>query len=308
MKHLFIYFLMITFLAAGCGQGQAPNENREGDASPEGEKTQNRGGAENASPEGKTLTKLWETPQELSIPESVCYGPDGNVFYVANIAGKPTEKDGVGFISRVSAAGEILDLKWAKGLDAPKGMAIVKGSLYVSNIDELVEIDLATGAIEKRFPLEGAKFANDVAANSAGDVFVSDMASTRIYRVQAGMPTVWLDDNSLHKPNGLFALPDRLMIGCSDGVYAKPYGDQPLEKVMGTETGIDGLEHVQGEYFLHSDWTGHVFLVHPENEPNLLLNTADQKINAADICFVKEKDMLLIPTFMDNRVMAYKLE
>jgi hypothetical protein len=38
-----------------------------------------------------------------------------------------------------------------------------------------------------------------------------------------------------------------------------------------------------------------------------LLNTKDQEKNTADIWFIQEKDLLLVPTFFDNRVVAYKL-
>ena len=41
----------------------------------------------------------------------------------------------------------MLEREWATGLDAPKGMALANGQLYVADIDRLVEIDPATGKI-----------------------------------------------------------------------------------------------------------------------------------------------------------------
>ncbi len=43
-------------------------------------------------------------------------------------------------------------------------MAIYKGKLYVSDIDQLVEIDIENGKIIKKYNAEDAVFLNDVAA------------------------------------------------------------------------------------------------------------------------------------------------
>ena len=89
--------------------------------------------------------KLWET-SGLKTPESALPVPAEGFAYVSNIGGQPTEKDGNGFISKVSLAdGKIIELEWAKGMDAPKGLALAKGRLYAADIDKLVEIDAKTG-------------------------------------------------------------------------------------------------------------------------------------------------------------------
>jgi hypothetical protein len=40
----------------------------------------------------------------------------------------------------------------------------------------------------------------------------------------------------------------------------------------------------------------------------LLLNTSTEKINAADIKYIPANHLLLVPTFLDNRVMAYEIK
>ena len=45
------------------------------------------------------LTKKWQTPGELKMPESICYDPQQNLLFVSNIAGGPSDKDNNGFIS-----------------------------------------------------------------------------------------------------------------------------------------------------------------------------------------------------------------
>src|SRR5918999_5896366 len=96
--------------------------------------------------ESDQVQKLWETPAQLKTPESVLYEPTENVLFASSIDGKPDEKDGQGFISKVSPVnGTIIELNWITGLNAPKGMAVNSDDssrLYVSDITDLVEIDI----------------------------------------------------------------------------------------------------------------------------------------------------------------------
>ncbi len=105
--------------------------------------------------------KLWETPTNLKNPESVAYASKQNVLFVSNVNGKPNQKDQNGFISEVSPSnGSIINLNWVTGLDAPKGIVISNdgSKLYVSDITNLVEIDIANGKIIKRFNAPGISF------------------------------------------------------------------------------------------------------------------------------------------------------
>ena len=259
---------------------------------------------EAAKPE---LVKKWSTDTVMRTPESVKYDAENDVLYVANIQGNPNEKDGQGFISRVSPDGEVLDLEWVTGIDAPKGMGIYEGKLYVTNIDEVVEIDIAEGAITNRYPMKGAQFGNDIDINEAGAVFASDMRGNKIYRLKNGSVEVWLDSEKLESPNGLFAKQDHLLIGINGAVLRAGYETGEMETFISNTGGIDGLEEVGDGYYIKSDWAGHVHLLHPDQEKILILDTADDNINAADIDFIPGTNMLYVPTFSDNRVMAYEL-
>jgi DNA-binding beta-propeller fold protein YncE len=95
--------------------------------------------------ESDQIQKLWETPTQLDTPESVVYEPTEDVLFVSNIDGEPDEKDGQGFISKISPSnGTVIELNWVTGLNAPKGMAVSSDSskLYVADITDLVEIDI----------------------------------------------------------------------------------------------------------------------------------------------------------------------
>ncbi|MGC2427138.1 MAG: hypothetical protein WA421_08885 [Nitrososphaeraceae archaeon] len=136
------------------------------------------------------INKLWETPNDLKNPESVAYAPKQNVLFVSNVDGKPDQKDQKGFISKVSPSnGTIIELNWITGLNAPKGIAISNNNnnnnskLYVSDITDLVEIDIANGKIIKRFNAPGSAFLNDVASDNQGNIYVSDTHTNTIYKL-----------------------------------------------------------------------------------------------------------------------------
>src|SRR6185295_5962121 len=96
---------------------------------------------------GPTLTLKWQTDPQLTTCESVIYDKANDVLYVSNIDGTPDAKDGNGFISAVALDGTVKSLKWVTGMDAPKGLGIFGGKLYATDIDKIVEIDIASGKI-----------------------------------------------------------------------------------------------------------------------------------------------------------------
>ena len=91
------------------------------------------------------LARAWQTEPVLMTCESALLNPADHLLYVSCIDGAPAEKNGTGFIAKVDLEGKIHTLKWAEGFNAPKGMAIQGGILYVSDIDELVQVSLNKG-------------------------------------------------------------------------------------------------------------------------------------------------------------------
>ena len=260
---------------------------------------------------GYKLTQQWETKKELRVPESVLYHESGNVLYVSNTNGRPTEKNGKGFISKVSLDGEIEVLKWATGLNAPKGSAIYGNKLFVTDIDRLVEIDLKTGKVLAQYPAAGAKFLNDVAVDASGNVYVTDMSSEHsvIYKLSRGKMTVWIKGEEIKNPNGLYMEEKRLLVGNSgDGsIKAVNLADKKISTIARVGSGIDGLRSDgKGSYFI-SDWKGKTSFVTESGKVIVLMDTTASKINSADLEYIKSKRLLLIPTFFDNRVVAYKV-
>ena len=61
------------------------------------------------------------TTEGFSTPESVLYDSDQQVWFVSNINGSPSAKDGNGFISRLTSDGAIDSLHFIQGAGAGAG-------------------------------------------------------------------------------------------------------------------------------------------------------------------------------------------
>lgn len=257
------------------------------------------------------LVKKWATEPVFSTPESVCWDFDREILYVSNIAGSPGEKNGEGFISRVSINGEVKKLKWVTGLNAPKGMAVFGGKLYVSDIDELAVIDIRTDKVIERYAAEGAIFLNDVAVDGKGRVYISDSSrdNSAIYRFSEGKLELWLRHKNIESPNGLFVDDGRLIVGNSGDATLKVVDlkERTVTTAVNVGSSIDGLKIDSKGNYIVSDWKGRTMLIEPDGGIYTLIDTRADGVNAADIELVDEYDMIVIPTFSDNRVVATKL-
>jgi hypothetical protein len=255
-----------------------------------------------------SLVEQWASETKFDVPESALFSHTENLIFVSNISGKPSEKDGNGFISTMSLSGKIFNLRWVEGLNAPKGMALVGKKLFVSDIDELVEIEVDERRIINRYAAPQSKFLNDVAEGPRGSVFVSDMNDQAIYVLENGHLKKWLSSDALKGVNGITVLGDTLFAGTPNGILSISITDLTIEVWAAGTGSIDGLEWDGEAAFVYSDWKGQVFSITKGGQRKLLLDTTQQSVNAADIGYNKAKKIIYVPTFFNNRVVAYKLD
>lgn len=258
-----------------------------------------------------SLEKIWESDTILATSESVFYDKSANVLYVSCINGvPPNAQDEDGFIAKISPKdGSIIELQWITGLDAPKGMGKVGNKLYVTNIDEVVIIDIATATISERISVEGAQFLNDITTDADGNVYISDSNTNKIHLLTStGELSTWLESEDLGGPNGLYHNGHQLMLatfGIGD-FRAIDFGSKSVQPVTDSIPGGDGIVKV-GKDYLVSNWNGEVYFITSSWEKEKLLDTKESGANAADIEFDLETSTLFVPTFFGNQVVAYKL-
>lgn len=264
------------------------------------------------------LAKAWELTG-LSNPESVVYDPVTEALYVSNVNGAADQKDGNGFVSKVSTTGKMLEANWVGGLDAPKGLALHDGRLYVADIDTLVEIDIETNSVTNTWTDSNAKFLNDVTATADGRVFVSDMVTNRIYVLDNGEFSIWLEDAALENPNGLHAEDGQLIVGSwgvmVDGFATEVPGHMKAVSLAdktitslgdGQPVGnLDGVEPVGNDFYV-TDWmVGKLYRIDRAGNADLLLELEQ---GMADHEYMPGTSMLLLPMMNNNTLLGYKVQ
>jgi hypothetical protein len=274
-----------------------------------------------SSAEAKPVaTKTW-TLGGFAHPESVDFDLAHGVFYVSSIGGGPLDKDGNGYISKVSKDGKMLEEKWISGLNGPKGIVISGFKMFVSDIDQLIEIDTRTKAVVK-YDAAGAKFLNDTAIDAAGNVYVSDIAKSTIWQLQDGKMSVWYDKPGMQNPNGLRVIRGNklLVAGFGTGMHddgamdvngnlftidlntkeLKAYGDG---RPVGT---LDGLERDYHGGFFATDFNhGALYDIHKDGSFDTILTL---KPGSADMDANDFGTTVVIPQMLENQIEGYTIK
>lgn len=256
-------------------------------------------------------------------PESVLYDEAEDIYYVANINGAPGAKDGNGFISKLAPDGKVVALKWidgtAKGtpLNAPKGMALAGGLLYVADIDTVRIYDKKTGKAKGAVAIKGATFLNDVAAGPDGTVYVSDSGLTlddkgatptktdAVYAIKKNKATALAKGVELGNPNGLWVTDKGLWVntfGSGEVYLLDAKGARTMvQKVAGA---LDGL-YVNGDDLWVSSWEASgIMRGGAAGEFSLVQGGLS---GPADFAYDTKRNVVVVPLFNDNKIVAYSL-
>ena len=264
----------------------------------------------------------WTVSESLNAPESAYLDAGSGFLFVSQVGmrpgGSPADKNGGGVISKLTPDGKVVSANWVTGLNSPKGLRSHGGTLWVSAVDEVVAIDIASGTIKSRISIDGAKFLNDVATGSDGTVYVSDMATSKIHRIKDGKASTFAEGDRLEHPNGLLVEGDSLVVAA----WGKPEADfstkvpghlYRLNLATGAKTlitsrptgNLDGLESDGRGGYIVSDWmAGKIFRIASNGETRLIKQF---KQGAADIAYLPASQTLIVPHMLENRVQAYDL-
>lgn len=264
---------------------------------------------------------IWKTEPVFQTPESVFYDAARDVLFVSNFrkTDPNTESE---FISLVETSGKIRTLKWITGLSRPTGLTIDHDDLYVVERGNLVRIDIEGGKIKQRYPIPGSDFANDIVFDAAGTGYITDNGrdpKTAIFRFRNEKMTPWLTSEQILKPNGLLIEGDDLIaydnrrqalvrIDLAGG------GISEIAKIISDAPAVgDGIIKLAPEVYLVTAWGGPSWIVRSDGTVAPFLDTGtltedpEKPVGNADIGFVPDRQIVVIPAFSDNRLWAYKL-
>lgn len=264
-------------------------------------------------------------------PETVLYDPDQDVFFVSNMIGYGSVKDGAGYISRVRASEPGRIETWVQSgrdgvsLDAPKGMALHGDTLWVTDIDVLRGFDRRTGAPLATVDLgpHGAMLLNDVAVGPDGGLHVTDSGllmspagviyrgAGKIFVVGAERAVTLLErsDTATH-PNGIVwdARGGRWVVVTFDPFVSEVYSLDPRRAARTTlargEGRFDGVDVLPDGRLLVTSWNDSSLLVIADGEGRRVVAGLSQP---ADFGVDTRRGRVAIPLVMINRVEIWEL-
>ncbi len=250
--------------------------------------------------------------QGLAVPESFIVDYSTGRYFISNVNGGPTEKNGAGFITRLNPDGSVAELKFIKGgtgvaLNAPKGLLLLGENLYVSDIDHVRGFNKSTGRKSADFNLTSfsPKFLNDLAADSQGRIYVTDMGTNRIFRIDpsSGKADVFAEGEELGSPNGLVFLPRGrkfLLVTWDSGrLYSVDMQGRlkPASREMAAN--LDGVDFDDaGNIFFSSFSGGKIYRMSPQGK---IKTVSRNLVTPADISLDRKKRLILVPSFNGNR-------
>jgi hypothetical protein len=267
----------------------------------------------------------------MKVPESVRYDADLDAYFVSNVNGNPSQKDGNGFIAKVEAGNTsamtmfVQSGKNGATLNGPKGMAIVGDTLWVADIDYMRAFNKKTGAVIANVDLRPLKvsFLNDVVAGPDGSIYVTDTGirfdekgamthpgHDQIIKLIARKPTVAMkSDSALKAPNGIAwdAVNGRFVLGPFNGqaVSAWKDGDTTVTTIASGPGGYDGVEVLGDGRILVTSWA--------DSSVQVFSNGAFHKVvggveGPADIGIDTKRNVLAVPRFNAGRVEYFAIK
>lgn len=253
-------------------------------------------------------------------PESILFDSVGDRYLVSNINGGPSDVDNNGFISTVKPDGTVDNLEFIAGgkngvtLNAPKGLVIHGGTLFVADITQVRKFDAATGAPQGSIAFPGATFINDITVDAEGTLYVTDSGikigangptptgTDAIYRVSNGKVSALAKGKHLNRPNGV-ALLDGSVLAVTFGnkqllrLSSKGAVEQTVELPAGS---LDGLVVMPDGHLLVSSWeTNSVYVGTLDGAWSAV---AENLTAPADIGFDPGRNRVLVPLFTENEL------
>lgn len=259
----------------------------------------------------------------LQTPESVLYDPDQDVYFISNINGDFLTADDNGFISRVNPNNGQSDLQWIQGgrggvtLHAPKGMAIVGDTLFVSDLNAVRKFNRRTGAPQGEIPIPQATFINDMTSDGKS-VYLSETAikpTAGATFFPTGNDAIWKITNDhlekiaggrdLHQPNGLAVVDGDLYVVTFQGneLYELS-GDKPSHASRLPMGQLDGLVHLPNGDFVVTSWQGNAIYQGSGDHYRRVLAGLSAP---ADIGYDSKRNRLLLPLPNNGEVTVHQL-
>ena len=269
-------------------------------------------------------TSIMAEQPVFSQPESAYFYTSGStdpgVYFISS-----TNGDDVGWVSKLAADGSMIDSRWATDLRHPMGMRVSGKRLWINNTTEIVGLNLDNPNDRIVHPIDGAISLNDLATDSSGHAYLSDLMNNRVVRVDLAT-----GENSTYistlpsSPNGVLVQGDRLYIA-SWGVMSdrpeeraewitKTAGDlywvslkdsKKSRHIIVPELGnLDGVEIDQKGNIYVSDWeSGKLYKI--SSGAKMVVDLGQYGQGLADIGLNSLTGELVLPVMLSSEVLFF---
>lgn len=263
-----------------------------------------------------SVKELWRI-EGLGAPAGLVFDHKSQELRMALIGGEGDVKDGDGVISRVSTDGEILEADWSRGLNAPKDLALDGDTLWVTDIDTVIELDRATGTPRHKHEAPDARFLVGITIDAERGLLLADLLSSRILSLKDGVFEVLHESLELQSPARLWKIETGVLVA-PWGYTADFSGDQlgnvfswnPLTKAIelhkmpmnGHWMGLcpDG----DGGWFLADFESGAILQVRKTGVYEKVISLGH---GLGTILYVPDDRLLIATHITENRVVAWRL-
>jgi len=262
---------------------------------------------------------VWQITEGLKAPESIYLDPDSGFLFLSQIGeGGGAGKDGDGWISKITTDGKMVENKWVTGFNAPKGLRSHGGTLWVSDIDRVVAVDIAKGEIKQEISVPDAKFLNDLATDADGNVYVSDMVASRVFKITDGKASIFVEGEEIQHPNGLLVDGGSLVLGGWGEGFNEDFSTDILGQLQKVDlktkertvvtpkpTGyLDGIEADGRGGYIVTDWrNGKLFHISKKGKARVV-KTFPRGL--ADHAYLVDKALLILPEMLEGKLTAYR--
>jgi sugar lactone lactonase YvrE len=140
---------------------------------------------------------------------------------------------------------------------------------------------------------------------------VSDSGKNVIYRMAGGQFEEWIGPPDIGSPNGLWFHDGKLIVGNNADQKLKSIdADDKIVRVVATLPAgiIDGIKVDKKGNYIVSHGEGRVYRVAPSGEFSKIIDVTGPQQWTADFDYVSKKNLLIVPTFLNNKVVAYTLQ
>jgi sugar lactone lactonase YvrE len=193
---------------------------------------------------------------------------------------------------------------------------IVGQKICVADIDSVKCFDKETGKSSWFFDLSkvNAKFLNDMVADDKGFLYVSDMVSNHIFKIdmaKEGGLSVLQDSLGLNGPNGLILNPktkNLMVVTWESGSILEIDRQGKAHVLKRGLTRLDGMDYDnQGNLYVSSLEKGEIYKISRMGRGTMEIFIGGLTA-PADISCDRKKNELLIPSFTGNSLMTSPLK